>query len=129
MTAVYPSTLPAIPLASGGLQGRFVPNSSSFQPDQGRPIRRRRYSGRFREESFSLMMTDSQLRILFDWFEQDLADGTEEFTFTSQASGASHVCWFLDGSPPSYAYIGTTEIGDGVTDDQYTVTYNLGIKV
>lgn len=113
MTAAWPSALPT-PLRNGwGEQSQ--PNTVSFMPEVGPPIRRRRGTVRSRISTMTFRMSDAQLATFISFFETDLKDGALRFTMAHPVTGAS-ATWIVEDG---------TWVYDTVDVDLYDVSLKL----
>ena len=81
MAVAYPITLPILPLAQG-FQKQREDNRLAFQPEIGPPKRRRRTFMSMYLMPMTIQMTTSELAIFEAWYDDDLSEGTYQFTFT-----------------------------------------------
>jgi hypothetical protein len=88
--AVWPATLPQIPLQDGnGLQAE--PNRFEFQPDEGPAVRRRRYSAPLRRINWSLNLTAAQKTTFLTFYDATLGYGADRFTAPDPFAGGAAV--------------------------------------
>lgn len=103
----WPSSLPTKPLA-GTLKPRpRGGNAATFEPEQGEPIRRRRFTGRMLDEEATIICTKAQLERLFEFYWTDCADGSLSFIMPSWSDGSPRTTWFRDVPDPTNIRGGT----------------------
>lgn len=99
----WPSTLPKLVIA-GSHQMQAQPNVDAFEPDVGESIRRQRYTGNASNESFELVLTQTQVDTLRSFWATDCKQGALTFT-ASLVDRVARTWWFDAGSPPQFANI------------------------
>ena len=116
MTA-WPASLPQKP-ATGGWNGGPQDNRVSFQPEVGPNIDRRRGTARAHiYDARYAALTVTQLNTFVAFFETDLSDGIDTFTWTDPVYADAGVWRFMPSSPP-YTI---SEIGG----DLYDLTFKV----
>lgn len=104
----WPETLPCMPI-TGTLRIRQESNVVAFQPDVGRPQRRRRYTLRRRLYTATLKLTTAQRAILDDFYHDDCADGVNSFTmkdWVPNSSSPPDIGTYTFSAEPDFAYNG-----------------------
>ena len=101
--ATWPTTLPQLPQSRGYSEdvdyGRL-----DFKPSTGDTKSRRRYSRETLRLSFNLLLTDSQVTILLDFFSNDLNEGITKFDWKHPRT--QEVADFMFAEKPSIRNIG-----------------------
>jgi len=96
MTEAWPVTVPSEALAEGYSE-KPQRNVTSFQPDAGVALERRRASISADDLSYvSTHMTDDQFDDLIAWYRDDLLEGVLPFTRNHPRTGDSVTCKFVD---------------------------------
>ena len=101
--AVWPGSLPALPLRQG-FTGTFGNNTVSTPTDIGPPKVRRRTTKRVDSLDATLRMSTAQLGIFLDFFTNTLGDGARRFDDTDPIFGTAITYRFrdLEQSPPKW---------------------------
>ena len=110
--ATWPLDLPQRPIAST-LQVWDERSVASFQPDIGRPIRRKRQTDRFKCWSGTYIMDRDQHETFLEFYRNTISDGLDSFTMTDPHANAGVTAEFKDDNPPVAECIvsnGNTEI-------------------
>jgi len=81
MAVTYPATLPQNP-QRGGYNREQVSNVISSKVDVGEAKKRRRFAIPIFNESWSMILTATQIPIFTSWFEDDLKSGVLRFEYT-----------------------------------------------
>lgn len=84
--ADWPATLPQAFLVDT-MTKTVQRNFNEFKPDNGRPLRARRYTGRTWLVTGEMLMTQAQRDILDDFFEDTLGAGSARFNMDNVITG------------------------------------------
>lgn len=99
--AIWPAALPARPL-NDSFTWSPVPNVVATPVDIGRPIMRRRFTGRSIRLDGALLLEESQWQVLDEFWDVTLAQGTLEFIMASWRDGVLRDHSFVPGEAPRY---------------------------
>jgi len=82
----WPTSLPQCPILNGYAE-EAQPNVAYFRPDVGPPKVRRRSTAKNYIATMTFRMTLAPLDIFYDFYGDDLADGSLSFTWTHPLTG------------------------------------------
>lgn len=85
-TPAWPASLPGAFLA-GTHKPVPVKNRDEFQPDYGPALYGRHYTGRWKAVTGDMILTSVELDDLDDFYEDDLASGSLDFTMHNAITG------------------------------------------
>lgn len=93
MSAFWPTSLPQKPLVNGDEELVIRPKSS-FQPDAGPPIQRRKGTVKLSRLAINMRMTEAQTAQFEAFVDDDLGGGALPFLFNHPRTGQQVLAWF-----------------------------------
>jgi hypothetical protein len=104
--ATWPATVPASPL-QGSYSEAVQGNIGSFQPDAGPPMTWRRAIGRTTKIAATFRMTAGELRDFLAFFDDELEDGAQPFSWLNPAYGVASRYLFDPSTQPRWEPVGS----------------------
>ena len=105
-TINWPSSLPS-PLLEG-YKKEIVESVLRQNPDNGPPIARRRFTSGGETIVFKILIDDTQLTTLENFYYNTTNYGVELFNFTDPLTNTNKECQFI--APPSYEVVSQNQI-------------------